>query len=64
MDAVKFQDRRLNHCAVCGTNRRLAITSTSTGKLYFLCESHYMLDKLMRKEVLRMGIRVATRKEG
>lgn len=38
-DGERFQDRKLNRCARCGTRKRLGTTFDADGKLYFLCEN-------------------------
>ena len=49
--AVRFQDRKLNKCAQCGTQKQLAPYFTvPDGKMYFLCRSHaFILDEMEKK---------------
>lgn len=34
---ARFQDRRLNRCDHCGTNKRIAAHFDVNGRMYFLC---------------------------
>lgn len=54
-----FQDRKLNACAQCGTNKQLAVTSSNDGKLYFLCRTHYELTLRLEEPVKKMRRRVS-----
>lgn len=44
---IKFQDRKLNACAVCKTKKQLGLTASDTGHVYFLCRPHYQLQELL-----------------
>jgi hypothetical protein len=49
-----FYDRKLNRCAICGTRKRLAVQTADNGRLYFLCESHWLLDQAIHRKVADM----------
>lgn len=51
---VMFYDCKLNRCAICGTRKRLAIQAATNGRLYFLCESHWLLDQAIHRKVTAM----------
>lgn len=52
---LTFQDRKLNQCSVCGTRKQLGMTNTTTGKIYFLCKSHFLLNELMLRALARVS---------
>jgi hypothetical protein len=43
----RFQDRKLNKCRVCFTQKELAIHFDINDKAYFLCKPHTLLNDLL-----------------
>jgi hypothetical protein len=47
----EFQDRKLNNCVICGTNKMLGMRTQGNGKVYFLCKGHALLNDLLQAEL-------------
>jgi hypothetical protein len=45
----RFQNRKLNRCDHCGTNKRIAAHFDINGRMYFLCApATFILESMMR----------------
>lgn len=47
----RFQDRKLNKCAVCQTRKLLAMHFDANGRMFFLCQGHTLLLESLEEEM-------------
>ncbi len=62
MGDFKFQDRKLNQCAQCGTRKQLALHASTSGKLYFLCRGHTLILEAMEASIVRAAEQACLKK--